>query len=129
MTGLNKELNLDIDLFLVYLDGVCLEILLRAKHIQGLDARREMRPPDHLSGLDIKLGPVYAALNDAAVDQRSLFQRRKHMRAPALDGKKTILKMKDKDGLSINIEPLPAARRNHVFIAHKRECHDRSFPV
>lgn len=82
---------------------------MRANHIQGLDTRREMRPPDHLSGLDIEPGPVDTALYDVAVDQLPFFQGCEHMRAPALDGKKALLHMEDNDGFSLHIELFPAA--------------------
>jgi len=109
MTGINERLYLDVYLFRFHFDGVCFESLLRANKIQGLDARREMRPTDHLPGLDIKPGLVDAALNDVAVDQLPFFQGCEHMGAPALDGKKTLFQMEDDDGLPIHIELLSAA--------------------
>ena len=124
---MDNNLNLDGDLFRFHLDGVCFEILLRPNHIQGLNTRWKMRPPDHFPGLDIEPGPVDAALNDVAVDQLPLFQGCEHMGAPALDGKKTLLQVKDDDGFSLHITFFPAARRDGVFIAHKPKCHDRSF--
>ncbi len=123
--------SVDLHPHLIALDAglVGLQRLLCAHRVEQLDARREVRPVDHLTGLDVEPRPVQRTLHLAAVHDLAAGQRPEQMRARRLRREEAVFQVIDHQLLARHRERLHFADRQLVQLAHHMQCHDAHLPV